>query len=149
MNMLARHENFNRELRNFNSMMDLFLHEIGKDGFFHPSENPGKHLQLKVDEKNVTAFLPCAGCKGSDFEVEVVGDILNVTHKHSSEKNVEEKEKKYISRERFCHEFTESIRLPVPVQGKDSTARYTDGVLTVTMPRCGEEHPRIHCVNVK
>ena len=59
------------------------------------------------------------------------------------------KEKKYISRERCCHEFSESIRLPVPVKGQEATAKYADGVLTVIMPRYEEKHPEVHCISVQ
>lgn len=147
MNMLARHESMNREFRDFNSLMDHFLQEMGMTPVFRKAEEGGKHLQLKIDDKNVTALLPCAGHKGSDFEVDVVGDMLNVTFRHSEEKK-EEKEKKYISRERCCHEFSESIRLPVPVKGQEATAKYADGVLTVTMPRYEEKLPEVHSIDV-
>ncbi len=148
MNMLARHESMNREFRDFNSLMDHFLQEMGMTPVFRKVEEGGKRLQLKIDEKNVTALLPCAGHKGSDFEVDVVGDMLNVTFKCSEEKK-EEKEKKYISRERLYHEFSESVRLPVPVKGQEATAKYADGVLTVTMPRYEEKLPEVHCIDVQ
>ena len=151
MNMLARNDsNWGRELKNFNSMMDLFMREMGMRPAKWLDEGFDRGLQYMVDEKCVTAHLPCAGCKGSDFQVEVVGDMLNVSVKHSScncEK--EGKEKHFITKERCFREFTESCRLPVPVKGQEATAKYEDGVLTVTIPRLMEEKNTVHTVNVK
>ncbi|MBR2363626.1 MAG: Hsp20/alpha crystallin family protein [Lentisphaeria bacterium] len=154
MNMLARNENnWGRELKNFNSMMDLFIKEMGLRPAKWFDEALDNHLQVTVDEKTVTAVLPCAGCKGSDFEVEVVGDMLNVTFKHSScncgeEGKEEKKEKHFITKERCIREFSESIRIPVPVNGLEATAKYEDGVLSVIIPRVGVEEKKLHTVKV-
>lgn len=151
MNMLARHDNWKKEWSNFNSMMDLFMREFNsRDPELWKMGDPGSRLQLQTEEKEVKAILPCAGCKGSDFEVDVVGDMLNIKVKHSSGSGKEEKkEKKYIAKERYFCEFTESCRLPVPVKGQEASAKYEDGVLTITIPRLEPELPKIHTVTVK
>lgn len=149
--MLARNENnYGRELTTFNSLMDLFMREMGAahHPFFNGESNHDS-LQLKVDEKEVTAILPCAGCRGSDFEVETSGDILTVKVKHSSTCEKEGKKKNYIARERCFREFTESIHLPVPVKGQEATAKYEDGILTISLPRMGKDEEKNRRIEVK
>ena len=40
------------------------------------------------------------------------------------------------------------MKVPVAVKGAEAKAKYTDGVLTITMPHEGEEQPRSHVVKV-
>ena len=151
MNMLTRNDgSWNGELRNFNSMVDLFMREMGMRPAKWFDEGFDSRLQLKVEDKAVTALLPCAGCKGSDFQVDVVGDMLNVSVKHASCdcENEGKAKKHFVKKERCVREFSESIQLPVPVNGQDATAKYEDGVLTVTIPRVAEETGKLHTVKV-
>lgn len=153
MNMLARNDGSwgSRELRNLNSMMDLFMREMGMK---HPGwldDNWESSIQVTLNDKSVTATLSCPGCRNEDMEVEVVGDMLNVNIKHASREDHthEEGKKHYITRERSCREFSESIRMPVPVKGQEAKAKYIDGVLTIEIPRMDAPEKKYHSVRVE
>ena len=109
----------------------------------------GKSLDLKVEEKEITATLPMPGCNDEDIEVEVNGDILSIRAERSEEKKEENKETHFIRRERSTMSFEESVRLPVKVKAGEAKAKYEDGVLTVTLPREKAAAEKTHVVKVK
>ena len=91
--------------------------------------------ETEVGEKEVAVKISCPGCRSSDFELEISGDFLNFKVRHSEEKKNECCSKNYVFRERSCAEYSECIKLPVPVKGADAKAKYADGVVTVIIPR--------------
>ena len=90
--------------------------------------------ETEVNDEDVTVKISCPGCKNSDFDLQIVGDILNFKVRHCEEVESERK-KHYVFRERSCAEYEDSIKMPVPVKGAEAKAKYTDGVVTVTIPR--------------
>lgn len=105
-------------------------------------------LELETTEDAVVARLPIPGCKPENIDVEVLGDCLTVRASRE-EAASEDENARYLRRERSTEEYEESVRLPVPVCGGETVAKYVDGVLTITLPRVKEEKPRSHVVQVK
>ena len=97
---------------------------------------PDSRMHVKVNDDSVCVQFAFAGCKPSDFEVESSGTFLTVRvarrEKHPSENG----EKRYSCCERIWGEYQESVKLPVPVISAEAKAKYTDGVLEITLPRC-------------
>jgi HSP20 family molecular chaperone IbpA len=91
--------------------------------------------ETQVHENSVDVKISCPGCKSSDFDLEIVGDLLNFKVNHCEEKETSEKNKRYVFRERSCAEYAECIKLPVPVKSAEAVANYTNGVLHVSIPR--------------
>jgi HSP20 family protein len=90
-----------------------------------------------VDRGNlyeVRADLP--GVRKENIEVSPVGRTLQVEGKGMQEK--EEKGKNYVTRERAYGGFSRSVLLPEDVVSDKISAKYKDGVLTVTVPK---DHP--------
>jgi HSP20 family protein len=85
----------------------------------------------------VTADLP--GFDSDDIDVELSGETLTLSaaHSESTETEAEADEGRYIRRERHEQSVNRSIRLPEPVEESDTEASYTNGVLTVTLPKVG------------
>ena len=86
---------------------------------------------------NMLPVLPLPGFRSKDIQVEVVGDMLTVRAKRETAAP-ENAKGHYLKRERSCTEYEETVRLSAPVRGQDATAKYTDGVLQVTIPRESE-----------
>jgi HSP20 family protein len=78
----------------------------------------------------VRADMP--GVKPEDIDIKVEDDILTVSGEHQEIK--EEKEEKFVRRERRYGSFTRSIALPTGVDTEKITATVNDGVLEVTVP---------------
>jgi HSP20 family molecular chaperone IbpA len=91
--------------------------------------------ETEVGDKDVTVKISCPGCKNSDFDLEIVGDFLNFKIRHCEEQQATVKNKHYVFRERSCAEYEDSVKLPVPVKGAEAKAKYTHGVICVTIPR--------------
>ena len=106
--------------------------------------------ETEVHEKEVTVKISCPGCRQSEFELEIVGDLLNFKLHRCEAHDDAGKDRRYIFRERSCAEYEESIKLPVPVKGGEAKAKYSDGVVYVTIPRdMSEPEPakiiKVHC----
>jgi HSP20 family protein len=83
----------------------------------------------------VTADLP--GFDRDDIDVELAGDRLTLSATHTEEKSEEgdEDEGRYLRRERREQSVSRSVRLPDPVDEDAAEADYSNGVLTVTLPK--------------
>lgn len=109
------------------------------DNFFNEFENPteGQYRVPRVDIEDtgdayvVTADLP--GMDKKDIQITYKDDVLTLMAKHEEKKD-EKDGKKYIRKERldqtFCRQFTARN-----IQKDGIQASYTDGVLTVTLPK--------------
>ena len=101
------------------------------------TEKDGKYV-LEAD-------LP--GFKKEDISVDIDKDCLTITAEHKSEEK-EENADSYIRRERYYGSYTRSFN----VKGIDTeaiTAAYTDGVLTLTMPKKEPEVPAARRLEIK
>lgn len=88
-------------------------------------------LADKDDEFVVTADLP--GFEKDEIEVTVLKTELKISAEHESE--TEEREENYLRHERTRRSMSRSIQLPETVVEDDVTATYTNGVLTVRLPK--------------
>jgi HSP20 family protein len=83
----------------------------------------------------VTADLP--GFDREGIDVELAGDrlTLSATHTETESEERDEAEGRYLRRERRQQSVSRSIRLPEPVDEDAAEADYSNGVLTVTLPK--------------
>ena len=86
----------------------------------------------------VVAELP--GLVEKDIHLSIVGDVLNLRGERQS--NQEVKQESYYRGERWYGKFERSLPLPMPVQADKVTAKYRDGVLTITLPKVEEIRPK-------
>ena len=117
----------------FHDLMKAFFRSYPEWNTMWTDEGPGKGMKIKVREKDVRVTLPFPGVSAKDFEVEVVGDTLSVRANRTQDSSNDNKQ--YLCRERSTESFQESVRLPVRVNGSATSAKYTDGVLTLLIPR--------------
>ena len=87
------------------------------------------------DEFVVVADLP--GYDREHIDVRVADGRLTIRAEREAEH--EDAGRRYLQRERRSESVTRSIELPASVDETDATATYQHGVLTVTVPRAGEE----------
>ena len=91
-----------------------------------------------ADELVITASLP--GMKAEDVEITMTGQSL--TLRGELKENTEVKREQYLYRERRFGSWSRSLQLPVRVQGEKAEASFTDGVLTLRIPKAEEVKPR-------
>jgi HSP20 family protein len=99
---------------------------------------PPVDVHETADEIVVTASLP--GMKADDVEITMTGQSLTLSGEFRTDDEV--KRDQYLYRERRFGSFRRNIQLPVRVQGDKADATFTDGVLTLRIPKAEEVKPR-------
>ncbi len=95
------------------------------------------------DSYELTADLP--GFKKEEISVELNGGRLTVSAEHKEETNGDEKN--YIHRERRYGSVRRSFDIS-GIRADQIAARYTDGVLHLTLPKKAEEVPASHRIEI-
>lgn len=105
---------------------------FGNDDFWNRAINvPAVNIKEEKDEYNVSLAAP--GLKKNDFRIDIDGDMLTISCE--KEETKEEKDKKYTRKEYNYSSFSRSFTLPADVNREKIDAHYTDGVLTIALPR--------------
>ena len=99
---------------------------------------PAVDIYETADALMVAAELP--GLDEKDIHLSIIGDVLSVRGERKW--NQEVKQESYYRGERWYGKFERSLPLPMPVQADKDTARYRDGVLTITLPKVEEIRPK-------
>lgn len=87
------------------------------------------------------------GMRKEDITVDLSDGILTVAGERSDER--EDRRKGYYLSERSHGSVRRSFRVPDTVKSDDISARFTDGVLTLTMPRTEEARKSARRIDVE
>lgn len=101
-------------------------------------------LPVDVYETDTTVVVkagPMVGLKPEDIDVSVVGDKLTIKGEIKPDSDVEED--KYLKRERKYGPFSRTVIIPRPVKADQASASFKDGILTITLPKIEEQHPKV------
>lgn len=131
------------ELALFNDLFD----GLEDDGLLMPSFRFTKALTLpkvdvKEDKDSYTLEMDLPGKTDKDINVELHRNVLTISSENKTEKEEKKEEKaeakdgvKYLIKERSYTRFSRRFTLPDDVDADKLTAKVTNGVLSVTMPR--------------
>lgn len=86
----------------------------------------------------VSASLP--GMKADDLEMTITGQTLSLRGEFKADDEI--KRDQYLYRERRYGSFSRTVQLPVRVQGDQARATFSDGILTLSIPKAEEVKPR-------
>ncbi len=128
-----------RMSRIFNELEPLFGERRAlpaERGWIMPYEEPytlEPFADVRETEKEVIVTVDVPGVDKKDINIEVRGDILEI----SAEKKLEEVEERrgYIRRERAYNRFYKSMRLPAEVDETKAEASLNNGVLEIRLPK--------------
>lgn len=146
---IVRFRPFSQAVDSFRDFGDMQA-EVNRlfDSFLgRPSQQPGSMERVWApavdmyetkDALVVAAELP--GLDEKDIHLSIVGDVLSVRGERTW--NQEVKQESYYRGERWYGKFERSLPLPMPVQADKITAKYRDGVLTITLPKVEEIRPK-------
>ncbi|WP_313691949.1 archaeal heat shock protein Hsp14 [Halorarum halobium] len=131
-----------------NRMFDRMSRQFDQTwGGFDPMaciEGPAVDVAEYDDELVVVVDLP--GFEKEDIDLTVRGDTLGIAAEREIEADERGGEDAWVRRERRAESVHRRIRLPDEVREDDASATFTNGVLTVTLPRVhveeeeGEDH---------
>ena len=126
----------------FPAMPSLFDDFLSKDLFDWSNNNwrsSGATLpSVNVSETNDNFAIEVAapGMKRDDFKVELDNNVLTISSELSDNKEEKDNEGHYSRREFSYQSFQRSFALPEnKVEGEKISARYTDGILHITVPK--------------
>jgi HSP20 family protein len=126
---LTRYEPYELGLEPFD---DLFR------GFFRPvrleKDLPQFKVDVKEDDKTYTVHADLPGLKKEDIQVTIDGQVVTVTAETRRESEQKEGEK-VLKRERYFGKVSRSFSLDSDVDEAGASAKYTDGVLELTLPK--------------
>ncbi|MFN2417517.1 MAG: Hsp20/alpha crystallin family protein [Candidatus Limnocylindria bacterium] len=100
--------------------------------------SPPVDVHETPDEIVVTAALP--GIKADDVEITVTGQVLTLRGEFRADEEIGRDQ--YLYRERKFGSFSRTVQLPVRVNGEAAAATFTDGVLSLRIPKAEEVKPR-------
>jgi HSP20 family protein len=84
-------------------------------------------------DKDVIATAEMPGLEKSDININITGDILEISAE--TKKEEEKKEEGYVYKERRSGSYYRAISLPSAIDPENTKATYNNGVLEVTMPK--------------
>jgi HSP20 family protein len=124
------------ELADLQSRFDRMVEEM------FPRGEGGHGLAIDVIDEDDALVLRAdvPGMKPEEVKVDVHDDVLTVRGEH--EERTEEKDKRYVRRERRYGSFTRSIALPAGADPDAITATCKDGVVEVRVPKPEHTEPR-------
>lgn len=131
--------------RDVNRLFEQFWREPMVPDFFDEpwGFSPRVDVEETEEEVRVTAELP--GLEEKDFQLQLGEGELVL----SGEKQVEHEDRRRGRWERSYGKFYRSIPLPCEVEAERVTARFKNGVLTVTLPKAPAARARMRRIAVQ
>jgi HSP20 family protein len=91
-------------------------------------------MDVKEDDKNYTVSAEIPGVKKDDIHVTIDGDMVSISAEVKTQKE-EKKDDKVLRSERYYGKVSRSFTLAQNVDEAGAQAKYTDGVLELTLPK--------------
>jgi HSP20 family protein len=131
---ISRYDPFNLVRADpFGDMDDLF-----KGFFMRPVFEGQPQIQIKIDVKEddnaYTVHADIPGVKKENIQVSIEGNQVSVSAETKVEKE-EKKGEKVLRSERYVGKVARSFTLPHEVDDAQAQAKYSDGVLELTLPK--------------
>lgn len=129
MNLVKRNSFFPASTALFDDFFTRDLFDWSK------TEGNGLVPRVNIKESNdgFSVEIAAPGMKKEDFHVELDNDMLTVSSEVSE--NHEENERNYTRKEFSYHSFRRSFYLPNTVEADQINATYTDGILSLWIPK--------------
>ena len=101
-------------------------------------------LALDIEERgdDFVITTPIPGMKPENVEISVLGDTLRIQAERRDERRDEGDGKRWLLREQHFGAFERTVTLPSAVKADQANAEFTDGVLTITLPKAEQTKER-------
>lgn len=124
-------------IRRTPASMDRFFNEWNRS---LNNSKPNITLDVHESEEGYTILADIPGINSENIDIRLHDDVLTISAENITE-NTEERGKA-ILQERHYGKVSRSLRFPVNVNADAVAADYSDGVLTVSIPKAEEVKPR-------
>lgn len=138
----------NRNQGFFPSLFNDFFNDSFLMPQFH-STSPA--INVSEDDKAYQVEIAAPGMTKEDFKISLSGDDIVISMEKKLDNEDENKDKKYIRREFSYSKFEQRLMLPDNVERSKISARMTDGVLNIDIPKMApqEKVPECHSIEIK
>ncbi len=116
--------------------LDIF-DEVFSDPFFSEKENKIMKTDVKETESEYVLEIDVPGYNKEDIQIELREGYVTVTARKNEEK--EDKNSKYLRRERFTGMCSRSYYAGENLREEDIKANFRNGILTITFPKEKEQ----------
>jgi HSP20 family protein len=132
---ITRHDPFSlARLDPFGDIDDLFKGFFVRPVLFEGQPQMEIKIDLKEDDKAYTVKADIPGVKKEDIHVSVEGNRVSISAETKVEKEEKEGEK-VLRTERYSGKVARSFTLTHDVDDASAKAKYSDGVLELTLPK--------------
>ncbi|GLS24898.1 Hsp20/alpha crystallin family protein [Marinibactrum halimedae] len=135
MNIIPRNSLFD-----FDNLFDHFLHPRRESFGGAAADVFSPRVDIKETQNQYLLHAELPGVKKEDLDVTLDAGVLTISAKVSSESK-EEKDEVIIRRERHFGQFWRSFNLGGNVSESDIVAKFSDGVLTLEVPKIKNTEP--------
>jgi len=102
--------------------------------FAGEKEAPVVKIDVKEQEKNYLVHAEVPGVKKEDIHVAIDGAVVSISAERREEKDVRDGER-VLRSERYVGKVSRSFQLAQEIDEAQVTAKYTDGVLELVLPK--------------
>lgn len=135
MTNLTRYDPFNlARIDPFGDIDDLFKGFLVRPALLEGQPKMQIKMDVKEDDKAYTVHADIPGVKKEDIHVSIEGNQVSISAETKIEKE-EKKGEKVLRSERYCGKVARSFTLAHDVDEAKSQAKYSDGVLELTLPK--------------
>lgn len=128
--IFTRNHGFWRDpFEDFNTMFPAFFDNGDLENSF-----AGFKTDVMEKDGNYVLQAELPGFTKEDIHIDLKNDVLTISASHNEEKKEEDKETKYLRRERRESSYSRSFHV-ANVTPEDIAAKYENGVLEVTFPK--------------
>jgi len=123
------------------SFRPFYVPGVFDDDFFPVMSNRSNSVpavNIKEDDKNYVLEFAIPGLEKKDLKIDMHEDILTISSE--MQKESEESKNGYKRKEFSYSSFSRSFYIPEKVNREKIEANYTNGVLTVSLPKQEEEN---------
>lgn len=112
----------------------------------------GKNL-MKTDvretENTYELDVDLPGFKKDEVQLELKDGCLTISAAKGLDKDEEEKNGRYLRRERYAGQCSRSFYVGDHVEAKDVSAKFEDGILKITLPKMVQQLPVNHTIAIE
>jgi len=125
---------FRRHVEAFNDPFDELMRRMWQPIQWAPETSMDIRIDVEEDDQAYTVKAEIPGVKKEDIKVEVDGNTVSISAESKREEEVKEKGR-VVRNERYYGSLYRSFSLAHDVDEEKASAKYTDGVLELTLPK--------------
>lgn len=119
------------------SNFDLF-DDIFNDSFFNRNDSKVMKTDIKERENSYVIDIDLPGFDKDNIKIDITDGYLTISAKLSEEKN-DDKNEKYVRRERYFGECSRSFYVGENIDADSIKATFKKGILSLEIPKVEEE----------